>query len=123
MDFRFRVKQLREERGLSQKALSTIMGVGQSTVAGWESTNKMPAYRVILKLADYFNVSLDYLLGRSDDPSPPKMSKEEMEYWEERANKEAKPVSNEEFHEMLSPEMKRAIIEFLKMNQEQKNTE
>lgn len=70
-----RLKQLRNERGLKQEDVGALVGLGKSTVCQWESGERIPAHPVLEKLADAFGVSLDYLVGRSDDRSLPWLSK------------------------------------------------
>lgn len=62
--FQLILKSLREEKSLSQYELADIIGVKQSTVAMWESGKNKPSYSTQLKLSEFFNVSIDYLLGR-----------------------------------------------------------
>ena len=62
---RFRLKELRDERGISQAHLAKAVGVGQSTVGMWESGKSTPEYNTLIKIADYFQVSVDYLTGKS----------------------------------------------------------
>lgn len=64
--FRIVLKQLREEKQLSQAALAKILGVRQSTVGMWESGKNYPEFKTLEKLAAYFNVSTDYLIGRDE---------------------------------------------------------
>ncbi len=66
MSFSFRIKELREERGLSQARLARELGVGTGSVGMWESTSEIPPVKKLLVIADFFGVSLDYLVGRSD---------------------------------------------------------
>ncbi len=61
-----RVKELREAKGLQQKELAIDLGVSQPTISDWESGRKIPSANSTQKLADYFEVSIDYLLGRTD---------------------------------------------------------
>lgn len=64
-----RLKLLREKHGLSQSKLAIILGnVKQPMLARYELGTIMPSYPVLIKLADYFDVSTDYLLGRTDNP-------------------------------------------------------
>ena len=58
-----RIKELRDERGIPQKTLAIDLGVSQPTVSDWENGRKIPSARTTRKLADYFQVSMDYLLG------------------------------------------------------------
>lgn len=61
-----KIKELREKRGLPQKALAIDLGVTQPTICDWESGRKIPSAKSTAKLADYFGVSTDYILGRED---------------------------------------------------------
>ncbi|MFL0197802.1 helix-turn-helix domain-containing protein [Clostridium sp. WILCCON 0269] len=70
MAFGNRLKLLREEHGLTQQMVATILKVERPTIAGYETNRKQPDYEKINILADYFNVSIDYLLGRSDIRNP-----------------------------------------------------
>lgn len=63
-----RIKLLREKFEIEQKVLAIELGVSQPTISDWETGRKKPSSKSILKLADYFNVSVDYLLGRTNDP-------------------------------------------------------
>ena len=62
-----RIKELREMKGLQQKQLAIDLGVTQPTVCDWENGNKTPSFKSAVKIADYFHVTTDYLLGR-DEP-------------------------------------------------------
>ena len=62
--FANRLKELRTNAHLSQNELSDILGVAQQTVASWEKGNSSPSYEILCKLADYFRVTSDFLLGR-----------------------------------------------------------
>ena len=64
--FSERLKELREERGLSMAALGKAIGYTYSSVSRWESGVHIPTVEVLKKFADYFGVSADYLLGRED---------------------------------------------------------
>ena len=65
-----RLKQLRETTGLSQaKFAKAIGGISQPLIARYETGDIFPSYPVLIKIADYFNVSTDYLLGRTDNPA------------------------------------------------------
>jgi len=62
--FRIRLKQLREGNGDSQYTFADKFGISQSTIGNWEAGKREPNFETLLNLADYFNVSTDYLLGR-----------------------------------------------------------
>lgn len=62
--FRFRIRVLREKAGYrSQQSFANDFGVAQTTVAGWESGKREPKFDTLIKLANFFDVSVDYLLG------------------------------------------------------------
>ena len=59
------LKQLRIEAKLTQKELSRILGVSESTVGMYERNQREPAFEMLEAIADYFNVDMDYLTGRA----------------------------------------------------------
>lgn len=63
-----RLRALREDRDLMSKDFAKQMNVEPSTVTNWEKGNRFPKEDVLVALANYFDVSIDYLLGRTDDP-------------------------------------------------------
>lgn len=67
--FRIILKQLREDAGYSQYSFADAFGVAQSTVGNWEAGTREPNFKTIQKLASFFNVSVDYLLGREGEMS------------------------------------------------------
>ncbi len=69
-DFTDRLKKLRKEKGLYQKDLAEILGVGRTTIGNYEQGIRFPDKDLLNDLADYFNVSIDYLLGRSTQATP-----------------------------------------------------
>ena len=64
-----RIKILRKDSNLTQKQLATIIDVQPVSLQRFEYGTSRPSLDTLVKLADYFNVSLDYLVGRSDDPT------------------------------------------------------
>lgn len=67
MTFGKRLRQLREERGITQKALAAVLHISPRMVSFYESGAHFPRDEAqLLRLADYFEVTTDYLLGHSD---------------------------------------------------------
>ncbi len=64
-----RLKQLRKEKGVSQIRLAMDLNLSQNTISRYETGVREADYETLIKLADYFGVSVDYLLGRTDDPT------------------------------------------------------
>ncbi len=63
-----RLSQLRKQSKLKQGELAEIIGIARTTYGMYEQGQRQPDYETLEKLADYFEVTTDYLLGRSDKP-------------------------------------------------------
>lgn len=79
------IRELRKERNLTQIQLAEMFNVDQTAVSKWELNKAVPETKILIKLSDYFDVSIDYLLGRTryyypDQVSsvPFKLTKEEI---------------------------------------------
>lgn len=79
MTFKNRIKQLRVERGLTQDDLAKILNYGRTAISNYESGRSEPSYTDLKKIADFFNVSIDYLLFRSNIRNPYKETPETVE--------------------------------------------
>jgi len=66
--FGSRVRSLRESMNLSQKALGEVIGVTNGQISDIERGRRFTPIQNLVALADFFCVTLDYLVGRSDDP-------------------------------------------------------
>ena len=64
-----RLKQLRLLRGITQQELAAQLNMKQNCVSRYESGEREADYRTLILLADFFDVSIDYLLERTDDPT------------------------------------------------------
>ena len=62
-----KLKSLRIEKGLKQTELAALLNVTQGALSGWETGRYDIGNSDLIKIADYFNVSTDYLLGRTDE--------------------------------------------------------
>ena len=62
-----RLLELRKERNISQAALAKLLGVSSGIIRLWETNRSEPTAPNIVKIADHFNGSADFLLGRCDD--------------------------------------------------------
>ncbi len=67
--YEFRLKKLREKRGITQLKLALDLGMNQNSISRYETCSHEADYETLIKLADYFSVSIDYLLGRTDNPT------------------------------------------------------
>lgn len=81
-----RIKELRTERGITQADLAKILKISDRAVGYYENGDREPDYSTLLKIADYFDVSIDYLLGASDIKKPNESKNTDKEFaafWEE----------------------------------------
>ena len=60
------IRKLRTERGLKQEDLGKEVCASKQSVSNWENENIMPSIEILVRLADYFGVTTDYLLGREE---------------------------------------------------------
>ena len=67
-----RIYDLREDHDLTQKKVAEDLGIQPNVYRRYEKGKRDFPVTLILKLADYYHVSTDYLLGRTNDPTPPK---------------------------------------------------
>lgn len=63
-----RLAQLRQAKGLTQQELAFLLEINRSTYAQYETGRREPDYSVLEKLADFYSCTIDYLIGRTDDP-------------------------------------------------------
>lgn len=71
-----RLRDLRDEKGVSQEEVSKAVGITKSTLSKYELGKNEPGMMVAKKLADYFHVSFDWLVGYSDEKQPVMAKKE-----------------------------------------------
>lgn len=66
MDFKDRLKDLRKAKGLSQVALAERLGLSKSTIGAYETGDITPSVEALNTIADFFNVDMNYLLGKEE---------------------------------------------------------
>lgn len=89
------IKDLRKKAGLSQKEFADLFNVHQTAVSQWETGKTTPDKETLIKISDYFNISVDSLLGKTDIKNPRPKNEEELinndpkltEYLEELRNR------------------------------------
>ncbi|HLR34674.1 MAG TPA: helix-turn-helix transcriptional regulator [Tissierellales bacterium] len=111
MSFGERLKQVRENNNLTREDLANKLNISYSAISKYETNIRFPDQETLSKIADLFNVTTDYLLGRSDIPNP---------YMKENTSPADK--LSEEIHN-LSPESQEEIkklIELYKIKDMQK---
>ncbi len=63
-----RLKELRKKKGISQLKLAMDLSLTQNSISRYETGEREAGYNLLIKFADYFDVSVDYLLERTDNP-------------------------------------------------------
>lgn len=63
-----RLKELRKQRHISQVKMAMDLNVSQNTISRYENGEREAGYDMLIRIADYFDVSVDYLLERTDNP-------------------------------------------------------
>lgn len=102
-DFPSRLKALRIRRGLSQQALSDLVTVSKSSINMYERGEREPGIDQLEEFADFFNVDMDYLCGKSDTPN------------RLIADCDEKMLSFIEAWSLLTPDERNAVRKFLSL--------
>ncbi|MBQ8868986.1 MAG: helix-turn-helix transcriptional regulator [Oscillospiraceae bacterium] len=64
-----RLREIRKSRGISQLKMAMDLNTNQNTISRYETGERQPGIDELIKIADYFNVSVDYLLERTNNPT------------------------------------------------------
>lgn len=79
-----RLQRLQKEKGYTNRYIAAVIGVNENTVSRWVSGKRQPGALSLNQLAATLEVSLDYLMGTTDDPTPPSSEIGELSEEEER---------------------------------------
>lgn len=108
-----RLKQLRKERKVPQKVVAEYLGITQAAYANYESRKRCPDSESLVKLANYFNTTVDYIIGNSDikekTPSEESVGLDDFTYAMYRQSKD------------LSEEAKKMLLDMATMLKEKKD--
>lgn len=63
-----RIKELRKSKHISQQKMAMDLNTNQNTISRYETGIREPGIAELIRIADYFDVSIDYLVGRTDNP-------------------------------------------------------
>lgn len=105
-----RIAELRKKRNMSQKQFSKLLNVAQNTISQWETGQRDIDSTTLIKIAEFFNVSTDYLLCLTDMPSPP--TKEKTSSYQEEVLRDIEDITPEMASEV------RQFINYLKHKEE-----
>lgn len=79
MEFNEILRNLRKDKGVTQQAVADAIGVRQSNYAFYETGKKHPSHETLLAIADYYGVTSDYLLGRTQSPNHVKVDSDDFD--------------------------------------------
>ncbi|NSW90681.1 MAG: helix-turn-helix transcriptional regulator [Firmicutes bacterium] len=71
-----RIKQLRQEHKMTQQDFASLLNLNGSAISLYENGKRMPEYDIIIKIANHFNVTVDWLLGRIEERDLVKLEKD-----------------------------------------------
>lgn len=108
-----RLRRLRKEKDLTIRQMAKQFNIGKTTVANYEKDDRKPDYEMIRKFAEYFDVTVDYLVGRTDDPNIYIIEKEKLPKEFQDIGIEYMEVAKEMKDKEISPEKIKKIIELL----------
>lgn len=100
-----RLKELREQKGLSQYKLADILGISQQRLSFYELGVNEPKNDMLTKIADYFGVTTDYLLGKTENNDYKKI------YLEEELRKLRSLLGNRQFTEKEIQDISKQLLE------------
>jgi transcriptional regulator with XRE-family HTH domain len=68
-DFGERIRQLRKQRGITQQTLANILGITKTMISAYENGVRKPSYENLMELALFFDISMDWMFGNTEDRS------------------------------------------------------
>lgn len=102
MDYGERLKKLREKIGLTQKFVAEKIGIKNNTLSSYESAKRQPDFQTLKKLADLYEVSIDYIItGNESSNSPDEMWKEFLDPKTQIFFKDLKDAPEEKIEELI----------------------
>jgi transcriptional regulator with XRE-family HTH domain len=103
MNFGERLISLRKELNMTQDDLAKRLKVSRGAISMWEINQRTPDPETLQQLADYFEASVDYLLGRTDDPQPSALTRSVMEIGNRlKERREDKGLTQQQLGELVN---------------------
>jgi transcriptional regulator with XRE-family HTH domain len=109
-----RLKTLREEKGITTREISKIFKLGKSTISNYENDIRKPDYDILIKLADFYEVTVDYLLGITDERNIYKLESNNLPKELREIGVEYIALAKEMQDKEISLEIARKIVEIVK---------
>lgn len=101
-----RLREIREKQGITSNELCSLLNVASGTVSRWEAGKREPGIETINALASALNTSVAYLMGETDDPTPPQASRAGTPGADLQSNARLIPLEDMIMVPMVSPEIK-----------------
>lgn len=125
-----RLKDLRIKKGLSQEDIGKFLSLSKQTISSYENGLRNPEPETLIKLAELLNVSVDFLLGRTEEPRPVESliesalsdDQELMPFWFELKKRPDLQILFKQTKDM-SPESIRRIVKIIKAIEDEEETE
>lgn len=127
-----RLKEIRTEKEKTQQEIANYLGITRPAYTAYESGNRQPDYETLQRLADFFNVTTDFLLGRTDtrnETTPEQKIKNALsgdpelsEFWESLSQREDLKILFKQTRDM-SPEAIKRIIRYIKIVEDEEASE
>lgn len=95
------LKSLREARKITQSQLGEYLGAKKSAISLWESGKRQPDQETLVRIANYFDVTVDYLLGREEETTPPQEKAPADDPLTEQIMAKARQMNEEELRQLL----------------------
>ena len=96
-----RIRELRKQRGMTMKELGKVIGVAESTVSQYELGRRQPDNETLLTLGEFFEVSVDYLLGGVSYPDPRLKELAEKSEFQKKLDNLSRDMSEDEKRQLL----------------------
>lgn len=124
-EFPIRLKSLRKSRKKTQQDMADLLSIARGSYAQYEIGRRNPDYDTIQKLADFFSVSIDYLLGRTDNPATNVIknnSTSKLAINDNKNSDEDRPLTKENVEELFAddPEGKELMLLMMELPPEKK---
>ncbi|MBN6186443.1 helix-turn-helix transcriptional regulator [Aneurinibacillus sp. BA2021] len=106
-----RLRQARKAKGYTQEDLAKLVNTKKTTISNYETKYSTPSNEMLIDLANVLETTTDFLLGRTDDPSPKKTEKEMSLFFYDGLEgfEDLSPEEQKAFHEHMREEAKQAL--------------
>jgi transcriptional regulator with XRE-family HTH domain len=98
--FSVRLAYLRKKKNVTQQKVADYLGITRPAYTAYEQGKRQPDYETLTKIADFFDVTVDYLIGRTDDPQEDSLKEDDDKVLDGFWGYDLKALSDEEIQEL-----------------------